>query len=96
MRDNRTKRQRAKAALRIGQDRPNRLEDVAALVGVSLMALIRWVCLGKRGVFLDAVRDGECWFSSVAAVERFRDAVSQKTVSSATGPQPQAASAAHR
>lgn len=51
-----------------------RIEELAELLGTSVHALIRWAVKGKRGVRLDAIRSGDSWFSSWAAITRFRQA----------------------
>lgn len=74
MHDYRSKEDRGHATRRLAADGASlRLEEVAQLLGVSSNAMERWVCFGKRGVHLDAVRAGGNWFTSWAAVERFRD-----------------------
>lgn len=71
--DTRTNREKRQAARRLSRDGATiRLEEVAALARVSVKALLRWACFGKRGVKLDAVCCSGEWFSSVEAVERFK------------------------
>lgn len=75
MKDTRTKIERSQAVKRLGADGPTlRIEELAALIGVSFQALRRWACIGKQGRRLDALRIGADWFSSWPAIERFREA----------------------
>lgn len=76
MRDRRTFEIRAEATRRLAADgSAMRLEELATIIHISVFALVRWACQGKRGHHLDAMRvKGGDWFSSWAAVERFRDA----------------------
>lgn len=76
----RTKAEIGRMALRVGQEGPVRVEDLTGAAGASAEALVRYAIAGKgvggRRVVLDAVRDGDGrWWSSFAAVARFKAAV---------------------
>jgi hypothetical protein len=74
--------ERARAALRLAHD--GALVSVAELVRVAGQVrgavLIRWIKEGKSGIFLDGIKRGSEWYSSRAAVERFRARLAQAGV----------------
>ena len=61
-----------KAILRVANENPVPIADLRDLAGVSERTLISWATDGRGGVFLDAIKRGEKWVSSRAAVERFQ------------------------
>lgn len=73
----------AAIAARLAGEPPLSLTQAAAMLPrvagrkVSASTLWRWVMHGKRGVYLDAIRGhGNGWWTSSAALERFRVALS--------------------
>ncbi len=64
----------ARAALRLAGDGP--LCPVAELVDAAgapdVVTLLRWIVEGRGGVFFDGIKRNGRWYSSQAAVERFK------------------------
>src|SRR5262245_46280267 len=86
----------------VGREQVMPLTGAARFVGklrgtakVAVQTLMRWATKGSRGVVLETICSGGSRCTSVEALQRFFDAVTEaKTVTSVHGPQPQAAAVA--
>jgi len=63
------------ARLRLRGEKLISAHEAAELLGVSPPAVLRYMARGSRGVHLDALLKRGTWYTSEAAVRRFRTAL---------------------